>query len=330
MAFYFYTETAFHHEGDWDYLIKLIDASKRVGAQGVKFQVIMDIDKLTSSKHALYPKLQSCVFSKEEWEKAFNYCQENGLDVIMMPLDLGSFDLIKDGNTKISYLDLHSVSFYDQIILDKIKQSEIPLMIGVGGRSIDEINEKRSFFGDQLKVLMVGFQSYPSKLEDVKLGRIQLYKDMYPSMEIGYADHSSFDSEFAIKSNEYAYLLGATYFEKHITIDPGKERLDFQSALGEENVKQLIENLNYLDQQVFRFSKGDLRKIEEPELTYRNRQKVVVAKTDLKVGEIITNENTLFKMTQSGEGEQSISTLFNKQLINSVDKDVAILLTDVQ
>lgn len=330
MAFYFYTETAFHHEGDWDYLIKLIDASKEAGAHGVKFQVIIDLDNLTSSKHKLYEKLKSCVFTKEQWAEAFKYCNQLGLEVIMMPLDQGSFDLAKDEGVTINYLDLHSVSFYDQIILDEIKRCQIPLIIGVGGRSIKEIDEKIAFFGNQFQVIMVGFQSYPSKLEDVKLDRIRLYKSLYPEMAIGYADHSSYENEHAIKSNEYAYLLGATFFEKHITVDQGKERLDFQSALGQEGVTQLVDNLTYLDQEVFKYDKERLTAIEEPELTYRNRQKVAVAKYDLKPGELLTKDNTTFKMTDTGEGEQSLNDLLNKTLADAVEKDVAIKKSNVQ
>jgi len=330
MAFYFYTETAFHHEGDIDYIKRLIDASHAAGANGVKFQVIMDLNNLTSSKHVLYDKLLSCVFTKQQWIEIFNYTASKNLDVIMMPLDEGAFDLVEESGVTIKYMDLHSVSFYDQTILSKIKKSKIPLILGVGGRSIDEIKDKQNYFGDQIQVIMVGFQSYPSKLEDVKIGRLVLYRDIFPNLQIGYADHSSFDNEHAIKSNEYAYLLGTTIFEKHITVDPGKERLDFQSALGDLGVKKLVDNLKYLDQKVMKYNEEDLLKIEEPELTYRNRQKVAVAKSDLKKGTVISSEHTVFKMTDNGKGEKTLETILGKTLSCDIEKDEAILLENVE
>ena len=330
MAFYFYTETAFHHEGDFEYLKKLIDASAEAGANGIKFQVIIDIDNLTSSRHSFYEKFKSCVFTKDEWTQAFQYCDEKGLDVIMMPLDNGAFELISDENPNIKYIDLHSVSFYDEEILAEIKKSGVPLIIGVGGRNLDEINDKREYFGDQFQVIMSGFQAFPSKLEDIKLGRIKLYKKLYPKMKLGYADHSGFESENAIKSNEFAYLLGATFFEKHITVDEGKDRLDFQSALGMEGVKTTIGKLKYLDEEVFKYCEEKLKEIVEPELTYRNRQKVAVAKRDLQSGEMIKQEDIVFKMTETGKGEQTVENILNKELTEAVQKDEAVLLTKVK
>ncbi len=325
MAFYLYTETAFHHEGDMEYIKKLIDASKEAGANGVKFQVLMDLNNLTSSKHVLFDKLQSCIFSKKQWTEIFKYTSSLGLDVIMMPLDEGSFELLDESGVGIKYFDLHSVSFYDQLILDNIKQRKIPLILGVGGRTIEEIQEKKDFFGDQFQVIMVGFQSYPSKLEDVKMGRINLYKKLFPNHLIGYADHSSFDNDHAIKSNEYAYLLGATIFEKHITVDQGKERLDYQSALGEEGVKVLVDNLKYLDGEVLSYDEESLLKIDEPELTYRNRQKVAVALKPIIPGETITSENVVFKMTEDGQGEADMSNILGKKVKQEIGKDEAIL-----
>lgn len=330
MAFYLYTETAFHHEGDIDYIKKLIDASKEAGANGVKFQVLMDLNNLTSSKHVLFDKLLSCIFSKNQWIEIFKYTAGQGLDVIMMPLDEGAFDLINESGVDIKYLDLHSVSFYDHTILSMIKESKIPLILGVGGRTVEEIKDKQSYFGEQFQVIMVGFQSYPSKLEDIKMGRINLYKNLFPNHEIGYADHSSFDNEHAIKSNEYAYLMGATIFEKHITVDEGKERLDYQSALGSDGVKVLVDNLKYLDSDVLKYDETSLLKIEEPELSYRNRQKVAVAKNNLSKGTEITEMNITFKMTDNGKGEKSIDALLGKVLAHDIEKDVAVLKDDVE
>ncbi len=330
MSYYFYTETAFHHEGDLDYIKQLIIASKEAGANGVKFQVLMDIDNLTASTHVLYDKLTTCIFTFEEWVEIFLFCIENGLDVIMMPLDEGAFKLLEVPNISVKYMDLHSVSFYDNKILELIKRSEIPLIIGVGGRSIEEIREKYNYFGTQFEIVMVGFQSYPSKLEDIKLERIRAYQKVFPKMKIGYADHSGFAEEMAIKSNEFAYLLGATFFEKHITVSEGEERLDFQSALGHDKVKQLVDKLNYLDQEVFSHPDQSLFEIKEPELSYRNRQKVAVAKFDLMSGDVINESNVTFKMIDSGIGEQSINQLLGKKLKKDVAKDHVLLIQHIE
>ena len=39
---FIYAETALHHEGNFDYLLKLIDCAEESGASGVKFQVTIN------------------------------------------------------------------------------------------------------------------------------------------------------------------------------------------------------------------------------------------------------------------------------------------------
>ena len=137
----------------------------------------------------------------------------------------------------IKYLELHSVSFNDTSLKKMIKESNIPLILGAGGRTLKEINSLLLYFGSQVEVLMHGFQSFPSKIENVRLDKIFFLASKFPFLKIGYADHSSFDDNFSVTSNEYAYLLGARVFEKHITLEEGVKRIDYESSVGADKIK---------------------------------------------------------------------------------------------
>lgn len=320
---YIYTETAFHHEGNYDFMISLIDESKKAGVNGVKFQVLMDLDNLTSSKHTAYPTLKQYVFTAAQWLKIIEYAQGIGLDVIMMPLDIESLVLL---NTikKPKYLEIHPVCFYDQNLISEMKKTNVPIIVGVGGRTEDEIQEITKRLGSQLEVLMVGFQSFPSKLEDVKLKKIQSLKAKYPALSIGYADHSSYSDDFSITSNEYALLFGAKIFEKHITINEGVERVDYVSALNGDRLKHLVSKLHFLNDNILTVSEEQLNLMDEPELIYRNRQKVFVAKTDLKKNHTITKEDVVMKMINKEGGFSQVNELIGAQLSENVEKDDVI------
>ena len=58
---FIYAETALHHEGNLDYLIKLIDCAKKSNAEGVKFQVTIDHDEVMSTRHSLYNTCKACI-----------------------------------------------------------------------------------------------------------------------------------------------------------------------------------------------------------------------------------------------------------------------------
>lgn len=300
---YLYTETAFHHEGDINYLKKLIDSTKESGAEGIKFQVLTNISDFVSSHHSAFESLKNYCFDLNQWKEIFEYTANKGLDIIMMPLNIEAFKLLEFFDIK--FLDIHSVSFYDEALLAKVKETLLDIILGVGGRTIEEIKQKKEYFGNSLKVLMVGFQSFPSELEKVKIGKIPFLKNMFPDLNIGYADHSSFNNPFAIKSNEYTRLLGATIFEKHITINEGVERVDYSAAVNSKIIKEIKENLNFIDQFILT-NYIDSFSFSKEETTYRERQLKCVASKNITKGEVFTQNHVMLKLTS--ELENSINT----------------------
>lgn len=324
---YFYTETAFHHQGDMNYMLQLIDATKTCGASGVKFQVMTRTSDFISTKHKAYKDLDSYCFGLDQWRSIFAYTVQKGLDIIMMPLNLESFELLKEFEVK--YLDIHSVSFYDEALLKEVRSSGRDIILGVGGRTLEEIKVKKDFFADKLKVLMVGFQSFPSKIEDVKIGKIAYLKQLFPSLSIGYADHSSFENEFAVKSNEYARLLGATMFEKHITLNEGEERVDFSAAIGQVKMSEVIKKIDFIEKYILTDEHVSFE-LTENEIVYRNRQLRCVASKKLEKNTVITEDMLLLKLIDDQTGSfNRKEQLLGKRMVNDLDPDAPIRVNDV-
>lgn len=319
---FFYTETAFHHEGDLSYLKELIAASKRSGSQGVKFQVLVEPDAFLSTRHSGFKTLSNYCFTASQWSEILAFTHAQQLETIFMPLDLKSLDLLKTHTTR--YIDIHPVSFYDQPLLEAIKKTGIPVIIGVGGRSLEEIESARRFFQEQLQVLMVGFQAFPSDLRDIKLARIAKLKELYPVVSIGYADHSAFGHEHAIISNEYARLLGATVFEKHITLEEGKERVDYSAAVSESKIAEIIKRLTYLDDCVLPGDEKGLFEFSIPEVKYRERQKKVVLTADLAAGTVLTASHVTTRMIDQEGGFYKTAAVIGRKLVTMVEKDVML------
>jgi N,N'-diacetyllegionaminate synthase len=326
MSFYIYTETAFHHEGNKDYLLKLIDASVQSSANGVKFQVLIDLNEFMSFEHSAYTDAKSWILTIDEWREVFQYTQSCNLDIILMPLDVKAFILLKEFNIK--YLEIHSASFKDEKLLNKLEEIYLPIVFGIGGRTLEEIdqvvkkNEKKDI------VLMSGFQSFPSELEDIKLGRIKELSSMYPNCTIGYADHSSYDDEMAITSNEYAYILGARVFEKHIAIEEGEDRIDFQSAVSSDKINVIKTKLENLDT-LLNIDENLLFDMTDKEKVYRNRQKIPVAARDIEIDEVITEEMIELKMINKDKYIEMGEAIIGKKTITKIKKDDAFLLENL-
>ncbi len=304
------------------FLRGLIDASAAAGAAGVKFQVLTKADDFISSRHKAFKDLSSYCLNQDQWAEIFQYTISKNLDIVMMPLNLDSLKLTS--RFPVKYLDIHSVSFYDVPLLEAIRKTGIGVILGVGGRTFGEIVEKKKFFNDQLKVLMVGFQSFPSKLEEVKIGKIAYLKNLFPDVTIGYADHSAFDNEYAVTSNEYARLLGAEIFEKHITTAEGVDRVDYSAAVSPEKISLIIKKLDFLDRYVMTPA-DDAFTMNESEVTYRNRQLRCVASEAMENGTMLTEQNISLKLVDNQDNTFAVrNDLVGKKLKRRIEKDEII------
>jgi sialic acid synthase SpsE len=245
----------------------------------------------------------------------------------MMPLNPEAFKLLNEFPVK--YIDIHSVSFYDEKLLEAVKKSGLDVILGVGGRTMEEIVEKQNFFKEKLKVLMVGFQSFPSRIEDVRIGKIAFLKEKFPALRIGYADHSAFDSEYAVKSNEYARILGASIFEKHITTQEGIDRVDFSSAVSMQKIVSIREKISFIDD----FIATDFAKsfaFTEAEIIYRERQLRFVSGRELDKGVVLTEEMLSLKLVDDPtETFNKLEDLIGKKTISFIPKDKPIKISDL-
>ena len=308
---YIYAETAFHHEGDKNYLLKLVDEAKKAGVDGVKFQVLIDLDDFMSTRHSSYSDAKGWVLSMEDWREVFLYTRKLGLDIILMPLDLEAFTLLSEFDVK--YMEIHSVSFKDTDLLVETEKYRIPLILGVGGRTREEVEHLIMRFSNRDIILMVGFQAFPSKVDDVNIGKIRQLKKMYKGCVIGYADHSAFDDPMAISSNEYAYILGARVFEKHISVNEGEERIDFQSAVSAATITKIRNNLLYIEGLELERSE-DIFSMNDKEVAYRSRQKTPVAIKDLAEGVSVDEKDFCLKMIDSDQKIEDLGPILGKRL----------------
>lgn len=325
---YFYTETAFIHQGDIGYLKKLVGASAAAGANGIKFQVIGDYDGFLSKVNPHYLPFKKAMISKVDWQNIFDYCKKLGLDIVYMPCDeLAAHYANNEWKHYIKYIDIHPVNFIYTPILNIIKKGGIEIILGMGGRTKEEVDEKLAFFGSQIKVLMFGHQAFPTHLHQSAIGKISLLKQAYPDLEIGYADHSPWQSEWGIKLQPVAYMLGARYFEKHIALQEGEERFDYMTSSSPESIAIMIKEIGTLEKEEVAFA--DLSVLNASEIKYTSRQLKAVAVRDMTMGEKIKVEDVAYKMIESEVGLSFLQHPAGKKLLAPVKADHPFLAEDL-
>lgn len=301
---YIIGETAYNHEGDINYLYKMIDDIAELKLDAVKFHLLLNPESYMQKKHPLIGELKKWIFNEKQWDDIISYSHEKELDVIALCDDVESIEYISNTNNEVvSAIELHATGLNDWFLLEEAAKFKGPIILGIGGSTIDEIAYAVDFLKSKDKgkndiILMYGFQSYPTKYTDINLSKMLKIRDIF-NLAIGYADHTSFDDPNNEIVSAMAAMMGINILEKHYTPDYGKERIDYHSAVGKEQMLK-IEELIKLALTVC--GDGGL-KMSESELEYGNvgpMKKAIVAKVSIKKGEKLSFDNIWFKRTEEG------------------------------
>ena len=299
-------ETAWHHEGDFSFMKNLVENICRERTVDiVKMHITIDFEEYLSRDHEMYNILKPWLFSEEQWEELINIVRQSEKELMLLLNDTKAINFAARFNPE--YVELHSVCInvpvLQRTILEKIDENAI-IVIGVGGCTLQEVNEAVRSFDERPIVIMNGFQNYPTKYEDVNLDKIRKIQLLYAGKEFGYADHSSWDE----KNNELITLLvaanGMDYIEKHITTDYGTKRCDYSAAISIEMMNELRAKLDVLSS-----LRGDgalkLNKGEQDYSQYGPMKMAPIATVELKLGDILEERHIKFwrtnKVTDMGQ-----------------------------
>lgn len=261
-------EIASAHCGNKGELYSLIDAAIASGCDYLKFQIFSY--KALVHNNKIFPELKDIEFSREEWSQAIEYSYKK-IKLIVEPFDQVSLlNFLED--KRIFGIKIPTADLSDTESLLKIINSGKEVLAGVGGASVEEIDDFISNFSPlNMPILLHGFQSFPTKVEDSCLQKISELKARY-KCNVGYADHIDGSSKllaFAIPSA--AILYGAEYIEKHITLKRNEKKYDYYSSL---EPAEFIEFVEYI--KLFNKSSDDkysLKKLNPAEKKYRNKMK---------------------------------------------------------
>lgn len=241
-------ETAWHHEGDFEFMQDLVHRiCTESAADVVKMHITIDFDEYMSPDHEAYQLLASWMLSPDQWEELIKIVRKSGKKLMLLLNDTKAVEFA--ARFAPEFVELHSVCLNVPRLQKAVKEQIKPdtkIVIGVGGCTIKEIDDAVRAFEDREVILMFGFQNYPTKYEDVNLAKIQKIQSLYKNKQFGYADHTGWDEV----ENELITLMvsanGMSYIEKHVTTNYGVKRCDFSAAISIEMFNHLAAKVKLL------------------------------------------------------------------------------------
>ncbi len=317
--YYLIGETAYHHAGDYDFLKKMVDDLLEIGVDAIKFHIMLNRDNFATPYQIEYEDIKTWLFSKEKWEETLRYVSGKGVDIIVLPDEIEAMNFaIKNAQKfNIEGIEIHAASLNEYFMLEKLNEYDAVRILGIGGSNLEDINYalgkiKNKKYDNML--LMYGIQNYPTDHTRIKLKNLQKLKQLY-NLEVGYADHTSYEDKLNVFITIVGYLMGGRIIEKHYSRTPGVRRNDFESAVSKEQLEELKELLS-ISKQIL--GEGDFS-LNKEELAYGKigiGKKALVAKNFIKKNTALDKSMVLYKLT-------NVSSFLKQNFIEIIEDFVA-------
>ncbi len=321
-------ETAWHHEGDFKFFVDLVsNIITKSKADIIKYHLLLDLDEYMDSGYNLYNILKKWMLSKEQWTDILTTTNKSEKELMLLFNDSKSIEFGMKFNPTL--VEIHSTCLNDFYLLEKLKfciQKHQKIVLGIGGSSINEIENALDILQHDKIILMFGFQNYPTKYSDINLRKMRRIMNLFPEYEYGYADHTAWNEKDNILITLLGAATGMNYIEKHISTKYGEERCDWQAAVNIDMFNEIADKLEILSE-----INGDgYMRLNEGEKKYSlfgPMKKAAITSKEIKKGEKFNRDMILFKRSHeiSDLSQIDVTEMFGKEFsvdisINSVIK----------
>ncbi|MFC2133878.1 N-acetylneuraminate synthase family protein [Bacteroidota bacterium] len=271
---YIIGEIGINHSGSLETAKKLIDGAALADLDAVKFQkrtpelcVPPDqwyIERDTPWGRMSYIEYRHKVeFNEEEYAEIDRYCKEKKIDWFASAWDVEAVDFLEQFDPVV--YKAASASLTDEELLTKMRSTGKPLMISTGMSTVEQVQHAMASIGHENLLIAQSTSSYPCRLEELNLKVIQSYKDLFPGIPIGYSGH-----ETGLAPTYAAVALGASFVERHITLDRAMWGSDQAASVEIQGVARMVRNIRDVEKalgdgnkRVYDSEKGSIIKLRK-------------------------------------------------------------------
>lgn len=285
-------EISANHNGKLENALELIRQAKLAGADAVKIQTYRpDTITLRSSNpefqittgpwagRTLYDLYEEAHLPWEWHAELFSYAKEQQITLFSSPFDETAIDLLESLDAPA-----YKIASFEIVDLELIRyaaETKKPLIISTGLASLEDMSlalETARSTGNQNIILLHCVSGYPVRPEEYNLKTMNDMRERF-GVEIGLSDHT-ISNTTAIAS----IMFGASFIEKHFTLDRKGGGPDDSFSMEPDQLKQLVTSCNEAWHAI-----GDVEyRLKGPEHQNYQFRRSLFFVSDLKRGEVIT------------------------------------------
>jgi N-acetylneuraminate synthase len=270
-------EIGINHNGSLDLAKRMIDGAVLAGADAVKFQKRTpercvpieqrNLERDTPWGRMTYLEYRHKVeFGAAQYREIDRHCRERKIQWFVSCWDEESVDFMEQFDSPC--YKAASASLTDHALLRKMQSTGRPLIISTGMSTMDEIEAATMALKLDNLLIAHSTSAYPCPIEALNLRMIETLRACYPRNPIGYSGH-----ETGLAPTWAAVTLGATFVERHITLDRAMWGSDQAASVEINGLLRLVANIRDIER-----SLGDgIKQVYASELPVRQKLRRVMS-----------------------------------------------------
>lgn len=270
---YVIAEIGINHNGSLETAKRMIAVAKALGCDAVKFQKrnpekCVPADQRERMRETPWGYITYMEYryrvelGEDDFRQIDQYCRDHGITWFVSCWDTDSVDFIRTFHTPC--IKIPSACLTDRELLEHCRGTGVPLILSTGMSTLDQIDEALSVLGTDRLLLAHCTSTYPCLNEEINLRMIPKLRERYPC-PIGYSGH-----EVGLATSVAAVALGASFVERHITLDRAMWGSDQSASVEPIGLGRLIKDIRTIETAL-----GDgIKKVYESELKAASRLRV--------------------------------------------------------
>lgn len=245
-------EIGINHNGSLQTALDLIDVAADAGCDAVKFQKRTpelcvprdqwDVRRSTPWGEMSYIDYKRRMeFGIPEFNIIDQECRDRGIEWSASAWDLPSVEFIERYN--IPWHKVASACLTDDALLQGMAETGKPIVLSTGMSTMAQIRHAVSLLPRDRLTILHCTSSYPCPPAEVNLRMIRSLQAEYPGVPIGLSDHS-----VGLQTTIAGVALGASFVERHITLDRSMWGTDQAASVEPTGLRRLVRDIRVLEQ----------------------------------------------------------------------------------
>ncbi|MCM1226222.1 MAG: N-acetylneuraminate synthase [Clostridium sp.] len=323
-------EAGVNHNGDINTAKKMVIKAKEAGVDYIKFQTFVPENLVskyaqkaeyqnntTNKNETQLQMLERLALTQEDFRELKQYCDEKEIGFISTPFDLVSIDFLD--SLGMDFWKIPSGEITNLPFLERIGKTKKKVVLSTGMSEIAEIEDTIEILkknGATDITLLHCNTEYPTMLNDVNLLAMKHMERLF-KIPVGYSDHTK-----GIDVPIAAAALGAEVIEKHFTLDRRMKGPDHMASLEPDELKAMVDSIRNIE---LALGNGQKKPTESELKNISAARKSIVAKRNIKKGEVFTAENLTVKRPGIGLSPMKWYDVIGTKAVKDFEEDELII-----